>query len=390
MHSIAWAIVASPFILVVSCAVLYPLGLMLLARFAWRRRVNLEPLPSRISIIITCHNEADELPGALATLLLQRRLGPRPEIIVASDASTDGTDAIAESHRSAGVTLHRHTPRGGKTVVENSLRRLVTGDVVFFMDAASRPADDCIGLMLASFADPAVAVVSSRDEWSAGEHAAPRGSVTAAYLSHEMWLRDLETRAGGIVGASGSLYAIRRELFVALAPHATRDFAAVLLAHFKGMRAVSSAGRCLVRPADALNAEGERLSRTMTQGMATLVHYRRWLRPMADPGFFLKLLCHKVARWLVLPAAMAAGIAAVALAASTHVGREAVAVAGVLLLLWLGVETLLLARGRAVRPWLRTGWTGMLASLRSWKRLLAGQHPTQWEPTRRGVRVSVR
>ena len=32
------------------------------------------------------------------------------------------------------------------------------------------------------------------------------------YVGYEMWLRGLETRCGGIIGASGCFYASRREL----------------------------------------------------------------------------------------------------------------------------------------------------------------------------------
>ncbi len=199
------------------------------------------------------------------------------------------------AHGAAGVSLHRHEPRAGKTGVENGLIGKATGDVIFFMDAASRPAPDAVAIMLRAFEDTEVGVVSSRDASPRPDEGDCAFGAEAAYLTHEMWLRDLESRIGGIVGASGSLYAIRSELFIELAPHTTRDFASVMLAQHLGYKAVSAPASCVVRPATDLRSEQRRRSRTMTQGMSTLLQYRAWLHPLNRPGFVVKLFCHKIA-----------------------------------------------------------------------------------------------
>ena len=54
-------------------------------------------------------------------------------------------------------------------------------------------------------------------------------------MGYEMWVRDLETRMGGIVGASGCLYTIRAELpREGLPENLSRDFAAALSAAGRG------------------------------------------------------------------------------------------------------------------------------------------------------------
>ena len=55
------------------------------------------------------------------------------------------------------------------------------------------------------FADPSVGAVSSEDvvEAEGGEN---------AYVRYEMALRRLETRAATLIGLSGSLFAVRREI----------------------------------------------------------------------------------------------------------------------------------------------------------------------------------
>ena len=65
----------------------------------------------------------------------------------------------------------------------------------------------------------------------------------SGYVGYEMWVRRLETRVEGIIGASGCFYAIRRELHSVLVPEAlSRDFAAPLTAKKHGLRAVSVDG----------------------------------------------------------------------------------------------------------------------------------------------------
>src|SRR2546426_11098991 len=127
-----------------------------------------------------------------------------------------------------------------------------------------------------------------------------------------MWVRDLESSLSGIVGASGCLYGIRRDLN----RHTTRDglsrdFGAALVAGEHGSRAVSvPAAICYVPRSSSLRREYRRKVRTMARGLRTLWHKRSLLNPRRHGLFAWMLWSHKVCRWLVpwmaLPAAGAA------------------------------------------------------------------------------------
>lgn len=384
MSVAGWAIAWTPLLALLACLGLYPVALLSVSRCSrWARRgLARGALPSRITAVITCHNESEELSGAIEALLAQECPLP-PQIIVASDASTDDTDMIALRYSAASVTLHRHEPRAGKTAVENGLIGRATGDIIVFMDAASRPAPDAIAIMLREFDDAEVGIVSSRDASPRplGEDTA--SGAEAVYLTQEMWLRDLETQAGGIVGASGSLYAIRSELFVTLAPHTTRDFASVLLAQHRGFKAVAAPACCTVRPAADLKNGQTRRIRTMTQGMVTLLHYRRWVHPLNRPGFALKLFCHKVARWLVIPAAVLGVIGVVAGSVAADADLRFIGWSVGLLSSIAMLEFVLVRRGYLAVPWLGTAVAGVLVGLASWARLFFGSRTASWDPTRR-------
>src|SRR3989441_3834563 len=131
-----------------------------------------------------------------------------------------------------------------------------------------------------------------------------------------MRLRDLETTVQGIVGASGCLYAIRADLHRCYVPEAlSRDFAAALTAREHGRRAVSvHEAVCFVPRSASLRQEYRRKVRTITRGLATLAYKRALLNPARHGVFAWMLFSHKLCRWLVPWALLAAVVALVVLA----------------------------------------------------------------------------
>src|SRR5207245_2850849 len=120
------------------------------------------------------------------------------------------------------------------------------------------------------------------------------------YVGYEMWVRGLETRVFGIVGASGCLYAIRKDLHMRSLPEAlSRDFAAALAARECGLRAVSvPQALCFVPRSASLRQEYWRKLRTVTRGLTTLWYKRSLLNPARYGLFAWLLFSHKVCRCL--------------------------------------------------------------------------------------------
>src|SRR6185369_16190591 len=89
----------------------------------------------RMSLIITAHNESERIrPKLENSLTLDYDLGWL-EILVASDASTDGTDAIVEGF--PGVKLVRVEERKGKEHAQKQAILRSTGDVLVFTDVGT-------------------------------------------------------------------------------------------------------------------------------------------------------------------------------------------------------------------------------------------------------------
>jgi glycosyltransferase involved in cell wall biosynthesis len=357
-----------------------------------RRRVNaLDPIPRTaaelplVSITVPVYNEEASIAETIERILAVEYPRSRLQLLVVSDGSTDGTDDIVRSYASQGVELLRLDERRGKNAAENTARRLLRGDVIVNTDASVRVHPAAIRHLVAALDDPGVGVASARDVSVGGATAASNAGETS-YVGYEMWVRDLETRAGGIVGASGCLYAIRAQLHAFAVPEVlSRDFTAALVARREGYRAVSVRDAlCIVPRGASLGREYERKVRTMTRGIATLIHNRDLLDPVRHGRFAWMLLSHKLCRWL-LPWASLAMVAAFALDARTS---------------WLARIGLVLAAASfaafaAGRLWpagkrmprvlalAAYGATSVIAGLHAWVRLFSGRNVARWEPTRR-------
>ena len=387
MACLGWWLVGAALAVVLVAYAGYPLWLWLTTR---RRRgggaTSPESWPS-ISIVIPAYNEGTTIASTLDGLLALDYPVDRRQILVVSDASTDGTDEVVRRLASRGVELIRLPRRSGKTAAENAAREHLRGEVVVQTDASVRIDRHALKPLIAAFQDARVGVASGRDVSVARED----GGATAGesgYVGYEMWVRDLETAAGGIVGASGCFYATRRDLHMEAVPESlSRDFAAPLIAVEHGFRSVSVPGAiCYVPRTASLRREYRRKVRTMTRGLGTLFYKRHLLNPLRFGGFAWRLGMHKLARWLVPWAAVAGVVGVVVLAAAggskwaevTLVLGGAGALVAVAAWFW--------PEDRALPRWLGLpafGFWGLVAGLHAWVNALRGElHPT-WEPTRR-------
>ncbi|HEY2849898.1 MAG TPA: glycosyltransferase [Gemmatimonadaceae bacterium] len=364
----------------------YPAALWLCAR-ARRPRPASAPtgtLPF-ITITIPVYNEAAVIAATLEAVLDIDYPADRRQIVVISDASTDDTDKIVREFAPRGVELARMPERRGKTAAENEFRKALRGDIIINTDASVRIHRSALRELVAALADQSVGVASARDV-SVARVAAGANPGESAYVGYEMEVRALETRIGGIVGASGCLYAIRAELHREYLPDAlSRDFAAALIARLHGYRAVSVPGAiCFVPRGASLRQEYRRKVRTMTRGLATLFHHRVLLNPFRYGTFAWMLASHKLCRWL-LPWASVAMVASVAVnAGDSMLARLLLAGAGVAALAaaagWFWPRADRMPRAIALPAF---AVAGIVAGLHAWLRALSGRKAATWEPTRR-------
>ena len=285
--------------LVVYTYLIYPVLLWLLA--AGRKMPEYAPLSEwpGVSLIIAAHNEEDVLHAKLENALAMDYPAERLDIIVVSDASTDGTDRIAAEFAERGVRLHRQEIRGGKTEAQNAGVRLARGQFVAFSDANSMYAPSALKRLLAPFADERIGCVCGELQYAnPDEQGAGKGE--GLYWRYEQFLKRRESLLSSALGANGAIYALRRELFVELRGDIISDFVAPLHAWRRGFRIAyeptaiateSSSGR--------FGDEFRRRRRIVSRSLYGLWTEAGVLNPFAHFFFAFQMFSHKLLRWLV-------------------------------------------------------------------------------------------
>jgi cellulose synthase/poly-beta-1,6-N-acetylglucosamine synthase-like glycosyltransferase len=186
----------------------YPLLLWILARFR-PKRVQRQFQAKTVTILLPVHNGEQWLSAKLQSILALDYPCELLQIVVLSDGSTDGTDAIARDFSAAGVELIR-LPKGGKAKALNRGMQTATGEILFFTDVRQPLAPDCLRRLTACFADPQVGGACGELVILDGE--THEEASVGLYWTVEKWIRRQLSAMGTLLVVTGCVYAIRREL----------------------------------------------------------------------------------------------------------------------------------------------------------------------------------
>jgi glycosyltransferase involved in cell wall biosynthesis len=383
-----WVLIAAPVVLGGYAFVVYPAIV-----WAWAKlRPAYVPPPEpaewpEVTILIVAYNEERRLKKTLDHALATDYPHDRLNVLVVSDCSSDGTDALVTNYGDTRVRLLRMPERSGKPAGENAAGPHLRGDIVVSIDASILIPRDSLKPLVQALLDPEVGLASGRDI-SVGDEAREGNKAESGYVGMEMTLRSYETRVHSIVGASGCFYANRKHLqMVQLPPELARDFAAASVARAHGYRAVSvDAATCLVPRTPTLKAELRRKSRTMGRGLSTLVYLRGMMNPFKYGSYAFMMASHKLVRWMLFPAFLGWLVGPLLLLRS----------APYTLVLTLGmVVGLVLARlvitwpddKRLPRLIAFPGYVfiSIVAGWKAWLHLLRNEKSAMWEPTQRPV-----
>ena len=287
----------------------YPLVAWLRARLRPQHHVS-APYEPMVTVVVVAHNEADRIAARLENLLALDYPREKLEIRLASDGSTDGTVARARAYESSGVVVRAFHRRRGKSAVVNDVVPAARGEIVVMADARQRFDPGAVRALVANFADPRVGAVSGELMIDADASGAAVGKGVGLYWHYEKFIRRAESRANSTVGATGAIYAVRRDLFETIPEDTLLDDVLIPL------RIVKSGYRVLFEPAaraydtasTAAKQEFVRKVRTIA-GTFQLFAREGWLfDPRRNPVWF-ETFSHKGLR-LLMPALQALALAA--------------------------------------------------------------------------------
>ncbi|HKQ97172.1 MAG TPA: glycosyltransferase [Candidatus Polarisedimenticolia bacterium] len=256
-----------------------------------------EHLPS-VSIVICAYNEAKHLRAKLEDTVRLDYPSDRIEILVISDASTDGTDAIARGFPDPRVRLHTLPARSGKTVAQNVAVGLARNDVLFFTDATVLHPPGTLRLLLRSLADPTVGCVTGRVVFKHDAGAVSRG--LEGRFAYEMGTRSALGDVFSLLGTLDCAWVVPRALYREVPGDLDTGFVGALMVLERGRRTVyePEAQAFVDRPVPGLGGEFERRARIVLRGLRGLLFVRRLLNPLRHGVLAWALWSTRLLRWL--------------------------------------------------------------------------------------------
>lgn len=257
-----------------------------------------------VSIMMVVRNEERWLESKLRNLLELDYPQERCQIVVVSDGSTDRTGAILREHaHNPRVQVRMNQLGRGKACGLNDAVSVAAGEVIIFTDVRQKIETSAIRLLMESFADPEVGCVSGAlmlGDAESGEAARGMG----LYWRIEKKIRELESESGSVVGATGALFAVRRELLTSVPEGTILDDVYIPMQVVRQGKRVIFEPRARAWDSPDLGAEREfaRKVRTLS-GNYQLVQLAPWLLTSKNPVRF-EFVSHKLLR-LAVPFALA-------------------------------------------------------------------------------------
>jgi glycosyltransferase involved in cell wall biosynthesis len=270
----------------------YPIAMGVLARTRPRPVHKAEQTPS-VALVVSAHNEEAVIRRRIENALALDYPSDGLEILVASDGSTDLTDAIvgeiaAENSR---VRLLQ-CPREGKVAAQHRSVRETSSDIVAFTDANSEWKPDALRSLVANLADDEVGYVCGQLRLETPDGA----NMEGAYWRYEMWVREQESTASSITAGNGAIYAVKRDAYVEDDPKFGHDFGFPYLMEQMGLRAVyEPAAIAVEKPAAEPEDEYGRKVRTISRALGHILTGRAF-RP-SRPLYLAQLFSHRVLRY---------------------------------------------------------------------------------------------
>lgn len=277
----------------------YPLVIFALSRLFGRPpllpAVRKADLPA-VSLLIAAFNEEIDIEARILNALELEYPDGKLEIVIASDGSTDGTNAIVRRYAHRGIKLFDYERNVGKSSVLNQSVPRLRGEIVVLSDANTHMAADAVLRLAAWFESADVGVVCGRLVLTDPRTAQ---NVDSLYWKYETFLKKCESRLGALLGSNGAIYAIRKRLFPRVRPGTLiDDFVIPLEAkRSSGCRIVydTRAVACEETP-PSIHDEFRRRVRIGAGGFQSIGMLSGLLLPIHG-WVTLSFFCHKILRW---------------------------------------------------------------------------------------------
>ncbi len=292
-------------VLIIYPYLLYPLAIFCLAKCRPKNSFMEAADLVNLTMIIPAYNEEDVIEAKIENTLELDYPPEKIEIIVVSDASSDGTNEIVKKYVSRGVRLIENKERKGKTFGLNRAYEEAQGDVLIFTDADAYFESNTLRMLTRHFSNPQIGLVTGSTKYRGRDEDDQQVENMGLYTRFERWLKNQESQIHSCVGADGAVFAMRRDLYRPLDEKDINDFVLPLDVVRQGYRAVIDLEAfCIEESIIGQHGEFHRQVRIANRTVRALYVHRDLLNPFRYGLFSWMLWSHRVARlklpWFVL------------------------------------------------------------------------------------------
>ncbi len=248
---------------------------------------NEQYLPN-ISLIICAYNEEKNIAVKLQNTLKLDYPLEKLQVILADDGSTDTTVEIANGFELVEILK---LSRGGKTRAQNDAVKIAQNEILVFSDANNIYKKDALKKLVRNFADKRVGVVCGELQYN------NKKSEENYYWKYEVAIKKAESKNGWLLGANGSIYAVRKNAFVPLPEDSISDQLEPIKVYGNGLDVVYEPEAIALE--DAPNDVLKRKRRIILRSLVTMKYVLTLLNPFKKRSLFIPYVSHKLIRWFL-------------------------------------------------------------------------------------------
>lgn len=253
-----------------------------------------------VTMVFSAYNEEKSLAQKVANLRDIKAAHPDIEIIAYCDLSSDRTLEMLTEANDVIRTIAA-TKRTGKATGMALMASEAKGDILIFTDANVLLEVSAIDRVRAHFSDPLLGGLAGSLKYINDADSAT-AYVGGLYWRHEEVIKQRESACGSIMGADGSIFALRRELYPPVPAHLLDDMIVSMAAPLAGRR-LMFAEDVVAYERNATNSADEFRRKRRIACRAFNTHRYLWPKIVKSmpAGDIYKYCSHKVLRWFGFP-----------------------------------------------------------------------------------------
>jgi cellulose synthase/poly-beta-1,6-N-acetylglucosamine synthase-like glycosyltransferase len=269
--------------------------------FAWgkKEKQTTDWLP--VTIIIPAYNEGTVLDQKVKNTLAIDYPPDKLTIIVVTDGTTDGSEAIINRYPSV-LLLHRAEREGKLSAIKRAMEQVKT-PVVVFSDANAILNKECIQKIVCHYHEPATGGVAGEKKIMSDQRRSAVGEAEGIYWMYESFMKKQDADFNTVVGAAGELFSIRTKLFPRLDDNIILDdFVISMKVCLQGYRiGYEPEAFATEFPSASLSEEEKRKVRITAGAYQSIGYLKNAMNIFKYPLLSFQYISRRLLRWVFCP-----------------------------------------------------------------------------------------